>query len=228
MIWASSIIIWADLHGCGGVQETEVSHTHTHTQQTGAWCHSRAAGVRGWSGWLHNRNSIQIKSKRENWLDLTHYPHTVIKAWGWIDAWTLRQEHNFAEAKLVSAHTHSTITSLHMSSLAHIYAQMFARIQHHLERRRQDRQPRVVTNTGEKLNENLACYIKTDSERLHLEFWKVHSMNRQRFLFIETLPKTFHHQRRAFKHKSTLISTSLTIWPWTVLSQTLYSVFFQK
>lgn len=36
----------------------------THT--AGVWCHSSAAGQRVWSGWLPNRNSIQIRSKRKN------------------------------------------------------------------------------------------------------------------------------------------------------------------
>lgn len=34
-------------------------------------------------GRLCDGSSILIKSRGEGWLDLTHYPNVVIKAWGW-------------------------------------------------------------------------------------------------------------------------------------------------
>lgn len=96
---------WADLYECDNVEKALAAD--------GGWCHSGAAGVIGWSAWLHNRSSIQIKSKRETWLDLTHYPRTVIKAWGWRDAWTLWQEHHFVDIK------HRV--SIHFAMDIHIY-----------------------------------------------------------------------------------------------------------
>lgn len=56
---------------------------------------------RNWGWCCHNRSCILIQNSGEEWLDLTHYPNAVIKAWG-----RFREQSREAVPSVLNTHTH--------------------------------------------------------------------------------------------------------------------------
>lgn len=57
---------------------------------------------RNWGWCCHNKSCILIQNSGEEWLDLTHYPNAVIKAWGRFREWSRK-----AVPSALNAHTHT-------------------------------------------------------------------------------------------------------------------------
>lgn len=55
---------------------------------------------RNWGWGCHNRSCILIQNSGEEWLDLTHYPNAVIKAWG-----RFREQSREAVPSVLNTHT---------------------------------------------------------------------------------------------------------------------------
>lgn len=55
---------------------------------------------RNWGWCCHNRSCILIQNSGEEWLDLTHYPNAVIKAWG-----RFREQSREAVPSVLNTHT---------------------------------------------------------------------------------------------------------------------------